>query len=150
MSVFAENKKAFFDYEILDKFESGIVLFGFEVKAARAGRADLTESYIKIRSDNRAVLINAKIYPLQPLNVYQDYKINRTRQLLLAKKEIKNLLGKIQEKRLTAVPLKLYNKKNLIKLEFGLAKSKRRFEKREQLRKKAVEREIERTLTSKP
>jgi len=92
-------------------------------------------------------LVNAKIYPFQPENSPKDYKIDRTRKLLLRKKEAKSLLGRLQEKKLTAVPLRVYTLKNRVKLLIGVAKSKRQFEKRELLRKKAIDREVERTLT---
>lgn len=149
MTVWAENRRAFFDYQILARLEAGIVLSGFEVKAVKAGRVDLSESYVKIGPDNKVILINAKIFPLQPENLHQDYRVDRSRELLLTKKEIKNLLGKLQERRLTFLPLRLYNKKGLIKVELGLAKSKRQFEKRELLRQKAIERELKRTLKTK-
>ena len=147
MSVLTENKRARFDYEILETFEAGVVLSGIEAKSAKKNRIDLTDSFVRPNSRNEVVLVNAKIYPFQPENSPKDYKIDRTRKLLLRKKEAKSLLGRLQEKKLTAVPLRVYTSKNRVKLLIGVAKSKRQFEKRELLRKKAIDREVERTLT---
>lgn len=147
MSILAENKKARFDYAILETFEAGVVLSGIEAKSAKKNRVDLTDSFVRVNSQNEVVLVNAKIYAFQPENSPKDYKIDRTRKLLLRKKEVKSLLGRLQEKKLTAVPLKVYTSNNRVKLLVGVAKSKRQFEKRELLRKKAVDREVERTLT---
>ncbi|OGY39642.1 MAG: SsrA-binding protein [Candidatus Brennerbacteria bacterium RIFOXYC1_FULL_41_11] len=149
MSILSENKKARFDYEILDIFEAGLVLSGIEAKSAKKNRIDLTDSFVRINAGDQIVLVNAKIHPFQPENAPKDYKISRTRQLLLKKKEIKTLLGKLKEKKLTAVPLRVYTERNLVKLSIAVAKSKRQHEKREVLRKRAVDREIERTLTNK-
>jgi len=146
MSVLSENKRARFDYEILETFEAGVVLSGIEAKSAKKNRVDLTDSFVRVNSRNEVVLVNAKIYAFQPENSPKDYKIDRTRKLLLRKKEVKSLLGRLQEKKLTAVPLKVYTSKNRVKLLIGVAKSKRQFEKRELLRKKAVDREVERSL----
>ena len=147
MSVLTENKRARFDYEILETFEAGVVLSGIEAKSAKKNRVDLTDSFVRVNSRNEVVLVNAKIYAFQPENSPKDYKIDRTRKLLLRKKEAKSLLGRLQEKKLTAVPLRVYTSKNRVKLLIGVAKSKRQFEKRELLRKKAIDREVERTLT---
>lgn len=146
MDILTKNRKARFDYEILETFEAGVVLSGIEAKSAKKNRVDLTESFVRINSGGEAVLVNAKIYPFQPENSPKDYRVDRTRKLLLRRKEVKNLLGKLQEKKLTAVPLKVYTSRNRVKLQIGVAKSKRQFEKRELLRKKAVDRELERTL----
>ncbi len=146
MNVLAENKRARFDYAILETFEAGVVLSGIEAKSAKKNRVDLTDSFVRVNPQNEVVLVNAKIYAFQPENSPKDYKIDRTRKLLLRKKEVKSLLGRLQEKKLTAVPLKVYTSNNLVKLLIGVAKSKRQFEKRELLRGKAVDREIERTL----
>ncbi len=148
MAILAENKKARFDYEILETFEAGLVLSGVEAKSAKHNRIDLIDSYVRVNSQKEVVLVNAKIYPFQPENTPKEYKQDRSRKLLLSKKEIKTLLGRLQEKKLTAVPLKVYTSNNRVKLLVGVAKSKRQFEKRELLRKKAVDREVERTLKS--
>lgn len=145
MPTLGENKRAYFDYEILETFEAGLQLFGFEVKALRQGRMDLQGSYVVIRGEE-AWLLNAKIPSIQPKNVPADYEPSRTRKLLLKKKELRYLIGKTSEKGLTLVPLRVYTKRHFLKLAFGLAKGKKKFEKREILKRKAAEREIERTL----
>lgn len=148
MSVYVENKRARFDYEILETLEAGLVLSGFETKSIRKGRMDLTDSYVRTNQQGEAILLNSKIHPFQPGNTPKNYEISRSRKLLLKKRELKNLLGKLQEKKLTAVPLKVYTSGDLIKMSLGIAKSKREFQKRELLRKKAIDREVERTLTN--
>jgi len=138
---FARNKRAYFDYEILDKFEAGIQLKGFEVKAIKSGRLNLAGSHVIIR-DNGAQLLNADIPPYQPMNTPEGYDSKRTRRLLLNKDEIKSLVGKAHEAGLTLVPLRVYSKRDLIKVEIGLAKSRKAKDKRELLKKRATLREI--------
>jgi SsrA-binding protein len=145
---FVFNKKAHFDYEILDTIEAGIVLSGTEVKAIKTGHGSLMGAFAIIRS-GEAWLINANIPPYQPKNTPKSYEPERSRKLLLNKKEINYLIGKTQEKGLTLVPIKLYNKKGKIKLEIGLGKGKKKFDKREAIKKKDMKREIERTLREK-
>ncbi len=147
MAVYAQNRKARFDYDILETFQTGIVLYGFEVKSVRAGRVDLKDSYITVKN-NELWLLNAKIYPLQPKNVPATYRENRSRKILAHADEVKRMIGKIREARLTIVPLQMYNVKRYLKLECGLAKSKRAFEKRERIKQRDIEREIERSLKS--
>src|SRR3989344_2543239 len=115
MNYLSENRKARFDYEILETFEAGISLTGQEVKSIKAGQANLTGSYVLIKLDG-AVLINAEIPPFQMKNAPSDYKPDRTRQLLLHKDELRHLLGKSHEGGLTIVPLSIYNKGRRIKL----------------------------------
>ncbi|KKU16059.1 MAG: SsrA-binding protein [Parcubacteria group bacterium GW2011_GWC1_45_9] len=146
MAILAENKRARFDYEILETFEAGLVLSGFEAKSAKHNRIDLTDSFVRVNSENEAVLVNAKIYPFQPENAPPTHKTDRSRKILLKKKEIKTLASRLSEKKLTAVPLKVYTSGNRVKALIGLARSKRAFEKRGLLRKKAIDREVERTL----
>jgi SsrA-binding protein len=145
MSILAENRRAFADYEILESFEAGLSLFGFEVKAIRQKRMDLAGSYVVVRG-NEAYLLNAKIPPLQPKNVPATYEEDRTRKLLLKKGELKTLVGKANQKGLTLMPLKVYNKGRYIKIEIGIARGKKVHEKREAIRKREAERLIERTL----
>lgn len=140
-----ENKKARFDYHILERFEAGIVLLGHETKAVRAGKASIVGSYVKIYNEE-AWLVGAQISPYQEKNVPPDYDQNRPRKLLLHKKEIAVLVGKTQEKNLTLVPLKLYNKGRRIKIEIALAKSKKAPDKRETIKKRDLEREVGRRL----
>ena len=139
----ARNKKAYFDYEILETFNAGIKLAGFEVKAVKSGKVNISGAFVIIR-DNQAYLLNADIPPYQPRNTPEDYDSKRNRSLLLHKKELSRLIGLTNQKGLTLVPLRVYNVRNLIKLEFGLVRGKRKFEKRETTRKRETEREIRR------
>jgi len=147
MPILAINKRAKYDYEILETFEAGIVLEGFEVKAIREKKISLKGAYVSLRN-NEIFLVNAHISPYQPLNVPDNYNPTRPRKLLLHKKEINYLIGKNKEKGLTLIPLKVYTKKEKIKLEFAIAKGKKKFDKREQIKKREIKREIERKLKS--
>lgn len=135
------NKRAKYDYKILEKFEAGVVLSGAEVKAVKNGNVDLSASYAKIINDE-AYLINVNI----PVPGKKDYDSQRTRKLLLHKNEIISIKTKIEGKRLTLVPVSMYTKGRLVKVEIALAKPKRKFEKKEQKKKKDIERQIEREL----
>jgi SsrA-binding protein len=148
IDILAENKKAYFDYNILEKFEAGIALLGTEVKSIRAGHMGLKASYVVIDNKGEVYLIGANISPYQPKNAPQDYRPDRSRKLLLKKKEIDYLIGKSHQKGLTFVPLRVYNKKGRIKLEFGLGKGKREFDKRETIKGRDNKREVERELKS--
>jgi len=143
--VITTNKRAYFDYGILETYEAGIELRGFEVKSIKIGRINLAGSYVVIRND-QAWLLNSDIPPYQPKNMPSDYDSKRTRRLLLKKSEIKNLIGRVQEKGLTLVPLKVYTKGKArkIKIEIGLGKSRKKADKRELIKKREVEREIKR------
>jgi len=145
MLKFAENRKAYFDYEILETFEAGIVLSGPEVKSIKNGRMNLTGSYINFHN-GELYLIGASIAPYQPKNQPADYDPGRSRKLLLRKKEIMSLVGKIKQKGLTLIPLKVYNKGRRIKLEFAVARGKKQYDKREAIAKKEAARKIEREL----
>src|SRR5437016_1316123 len=123
-----ENKKAFFDYEILDRFEAGINLRGSEVKAVRLGHADLSGSHVRIIG-SEAYLVNAKIFPYKFARE-EGYDEKRTRKLLLHKKQIISLKAKMDGENLTVVPISLYNTHHLIKAELALAKGKKKHEKR--------------------
>lgn len=142
---YAKNKRAWFDYDILETYEAGIVLRGFEVKAIKSGRVNLAGSYVIIL-DNEAWLLNADIPPYQPMNAPNDYDSKQTRRLLLKKSEIKGLIGRTAEKGLTLLPLKMYSKNHRIKLEVGLGKSRKKADKRDVLKKRAMQREIDRNL----
>lgn len=139
------NKKALFDYEILEKFEAGLALKGFEVKSAKAGRINLQGSFVTVKNSN-LYLINAAISPYQPKNTPENYEQTRSRKLLLHKKEIDYLIGKSKEKGLTLIPIRAYIKNNLVKLEFGIARGKKKWDKREAVRKREVKRQIDRTV----
>jgi SsrA-binding protein len=140
MKLLSENRKARFDYEILETYEAGIVLAGQEVKSIKAGRANIAGSHVIIKPDG-AFLLNADIPPYQPKNAPADYDPKRTRQLLLKKEELKYLLGKIKEGGLTMVPLSLYNKGRRLKVSIGLARYKKKHDKRETIKKREFERE---------
>ncbi len=140
------NKRAFFDYEILDRMESGIQLYGGEVKAVRGGHADLTGSFVKIVG-SEAYLINAKIFPYAYMRL-DNYDEKRTRKLLLHKKELLALKAKTAASSLTIVPISLYNKGQLIKLEIAVGKGKKEFQKKEAKKRKDMQKEIDQELAS--
>lgn len=141
------NRKAYRDFRILDRFEAGIKLIGSEVKSVKGGRMKLERAFVKIQG-SEGYLVNAHIPPY-PFARPEGYDSNRTRKLLLHKKEIIALKSKIEQKNLTIVPLSCYTKGALIKLELGLAKGKKRWEKKEAKRRKDIEREVERELRGK-
>ena len=145
MKPLAENKKAYFNYRILEKLEAGISLIGQEVKSIKTRGVNLAGSYVIIR-DDEAFWVGAKIPPYQPKNAPADYNSERSRKLLLKKSEIRYLIGKSRQKGLTLLPLKLYTKQGKIKLEFGIAKGTKKADKREVIKKRQIKREIERTL----
>lgn len=135
MSTLVENKRTLFDYEILERYQAGIALLGFEVKAIRYKKVALQGSFIIIRG-NEAFWINAPIAPYQVKNTPPGYEETRPRKLLLRAREIAELTGKTAQKGLTLVPISLYTDRRQIKLEFGLARSKKKFEKREAIKKR--------------
>lgn len=145
MKIYSVNKRALFDYEILETYEAGIELFGFEVKAIKAGRMNLAGAYVIVRN-NEARLTNAVIAPYQAKNTPTDYAEARARRLLLHKSEIKELIGKASQKGLTLVPLRVYDKKSRIKLEFALARHKKKHDKREVIKERETKREISRAM----
>ena len=147
MKILSENKKAYFNHEILEQYEAGIVLLGHEVKSIRSGKASLKGAYV-ILKDEEVFLIGASIPPYQPKNTPSSYDPERTRKLLLNKEEIKTLIGKTKQKGFTLIPLKLYTKDANIKLAFGLAKGKQKQDKRQDIKKKESDRKIERELKS--
>ena len=145
MKIFAENKKAHFKYEVLEKFEAGISLVGQEVKSIKGGRINLSGSHI-IAKNGEVFLIGANIPPYQPKNIIGNYNPERERKLLLTKKEISYLIGKKEQKGLTLVPLMVYDKKGFIKVQFGLAKGLKIFSKKEVLKKKDLALDLRREL----
>lgn len=139
------NKRAKYDYEILETYEGGLVLKGFEVKAIREGKMSLKGSYVTVKTSGKKrelYLINAHISPYQQANTPKEYDPLQTRKILLHKKEIHSLIGKIKQKSLTLIPICVYNKRNKIKIEFALAKGKGKIDKREDIKKREVEREM--------
>lgn len=145
MNAYAENRKAWHDYEILETLEAGIELFGFEVPSVRAGQISLVGSYALVRG-GEAFLTGTTITPVQPKNVPAGYDAMRPRRLLLSQKELSYIAGKEAEKGLTLVPLKVYNKGRKIKVQIALARGKKAPDKRESLKRREVDRDIQRTL----
>ncbi len=142
----ARNKKAFHDYEILERFEAGIVLAGSEVKALRAGRVNLKDSYVRIVK-GEAWLFNAHISYFETANPHFRPDERRARKLLLHRKEIDKLIGKTAQEGLAIVPLAIYfNRKNIAKVTIALAKGKKLHDKRETLKRKEAQREAERAM----
>ncbi len=144
--IAATNRKAYHDYHIHETCEAGISLLGTEVKSLREGRVNLKDSYAIIK-DGEAFLLNCHISPYSHGNI-QNHDPLRTRKLLLHKKEIGKLLGRTSQQGLTIVPLKIYFKNGKAKVEIGLAKGKRQYEKRESTKEKEAKREIERHMKS--
>ncbi|MEK7190413.1 MAG: SsrA-binding protein SmpB [Patescibacteria group bacterium] len=143
MASYAENRKARFNYEFLEKYETGIELLGTEVKSIRGGQMSLEGAFVIIRG-GEAFLINANIPPYQPKNSPKDYDPLRNRKLLLTKKEIAELSGSEKNKSLTIVPVSVYNKNRKIKVEIALVKGKKKLDKRETIKKRETDREIRR------
>ena len=135
------NKKAQHDYFLLDRFEVGIILTGAEVKSLKEGSASLTDSFVKIINDE-PVLMNAYISTYK-FAFNPSYEPRKERKLLMHKKEVDFLKGKLASANLTIVPVKVYNKRNLVKLEIALARAKKKFDKRAILKKKAIMRDAE-------
>lgn len=148
MTTFALNKKALFNYEVMEKFEAGISLSGPETKAIRLGQANLKGAFVVFHGDEPS-LINANISRYKYSAPNARYDPLRSRPLLLKKREIAYLRGKTQEKGLTIVPLALYNKRGLIKLEIALVRGKKIFDKRKSIRERETQRTIRRALSGK-
>lgn len=145
MTTFAENKKARFDYEILEKFQAGVVLTGPEVKSIRNGQINLTGSYVTFHG-SKAFLLNAHVSKYKFAGEQPDYEPTRSRPLLLKKREINYLRSKSEERGLTIVPLAVYSKNRLIKLEIAVARGKQRFDKRETIKKRDLDRELRKNI----
>lgn len=148
MGTFIKNKKATFNYEILEKFEAGIELFGYEVKSIKNGHGNIEGSHITVRG-GEAFLLNANIPPYQQANTPKDYNPERNRRLLLTKKELVELTNLEEKKGLTIVPISMYNKKNRIKVEIAVVKGKKKFDKREDIKKRDTQRDVEREVRGK-
>lgn len=145
MPVLATNKRAIFDYEILEIWEAGLVLTGAEVKSVRQGQMSLKGAYVTINQDE-LWLINAHISPYKKAGLRLNHEPTRRRKLLLKKAEIKSLLGQKQQSGLTIIPLKVYTKRHRIKVEIGLGRGRKKFDKRELIKKRDNERETRREL----
>ena len=135
------NKKAYYNYEILDKIKAGLVLSGPEVKSCKKGSVDLKGSYVSIDENMEAWLINSYIAPYKPARGMQKkYNPHQNRKLLLKKKELRFLIGKQKEKSISIVPLKMFIENRLIKLKIGIARGKKKYDKRESIKKRDFER----------
>lgn len=145
MDTYANNKKALFDYEIIDKYEAGLILSGNETKSIRKGGVSLKGGFVTFH-ENDAFLINVHIPRYKYAGSVLNYNPERSRKLLLKKREISYLRGKSQEKGLTIVPLTLYNKGRHIKLEIAVAKGKKKYDKRESVKKREINREVQRKM----
>jgi SsrA-binding protein len=142
MKIISQNRKAYHDYHIEDTLEAGIALLGTEVKSLREGRANLKDSYVLVKG-GEAYLLNCHISPYSHGNI-MNHEPLRTRKLLMHRKEIDRLRGKVESKGYTLIPLKLYFKNSYAKVEIGLARGKKLFEKRDTIKEREAKREIER------
>ncbi len=141
MPKLALNKRARFDYEFLETFEGGLALSGAEVKSCKEGHVQLKGAFISIK-DGELWLRNAYIAPYKPAGKQPDYDPDQDRKILVHRAELKRLIGKTQEAGLTIVPISLYTKARLVKLEFALARGKKKYEKRETIKKRDLDRKI--------
>lgn len=140
-----ENRKARFNYELKERFEAGIELFGYEVKSLRNKEGSLDGAYVIVRG-GEPFLVNCYIPPYQPKNTPKEYEERRVRKLLLTKKEIAELAGAESKKGLTIVPVAVYTKGRKLKVELAIARGKKKYDKRESIKKRDTERELRRTL----
>lgn len=143
--VLAKNPTAFHNYEILDKYEAGIVLYGTEIKSIRAGKVNMKDSYASINKDGEVFVYQMHISPYDHGNIYNKDPL-RPKKLLLNKREIAKLVGLVNQKGYSLVPIKIYFKGNFVKMELGVGKGKKLFDKREDLKKKEADRKIERYM----
>jgi SsrA-binding protein len=143
--VVSDNRRARYLYEILETYEAGIQLTGTEVKSIRAGKVNLQDGYALIRN-GEAWLINVHISPYTASGQYFNHEPRRTRKLLLHRQEIRKLIGKVEQQGLTLVPLKMYLKRGWVKVSIGLAKGKKLHDKRDDLKKRQDQREMQRAM----
>ena len=144
-NIIAKNPTAYHNYEIIDKIETGIVLFGTEIKSIRAGKVNLKDSYAVIEKNREVFVYSMNISPYDFGNIYNKDPL-RPKKLLLNKKEINKLIGLTSQKGYSLIPIQLYFKGNFVKLELGVGKGKKLYDKREDIKKKESERKIERYL----
>lgn len=145
MPTLSTNRKAQFDYDILETMEAGLLLLGHEVKSIKNGQAKLPGGHVLVRG-GEAYLVGMHIPPYQAGNTPESYDPDRTRKLLFTKKELSYLAGKTHEKGLTLVPLSVYTKRGLLKLAVGVARGKKKHDKRDSIQARESKRKIERTL----
>ncbi|MFA5795045.1 MAG: SsrA-binding protein SmpB [Candidatus Brocadiia bacterium] len=144
IKIILKNRKAYFNYEIIDKYEAGLVLLGMEVKSLRDGKASINEAFAR-PSDGELFIYQMDITAYSSART-EGYQPKRPRKLLMHKKEIARLIGRIMEKGLTLVPLALYFKNGIAKLELGLARGKKLYDKREDIKKKTINRDIQKAM----
>ncbi len=153
MPTLAVNKRANYDYHILEKYTAGLVLLGHEVKSVKTGHLSLKGAYVTLKQTSRPLpelyLTNAHIPLYKKASAVKNYDPYRPRKLLLRKSEIKRLIGKKQEQGLTLVPLKVYTKRGLVKLEFGLGRGKKKYDKREAIKQRQTKRKLQRLIKAK-
>lgn len=146
MKVIQENRKAFYDYDIQEQYEAGIKLTGAEVKSAKNGGANLRGSYVQITTNGVPIIVGMHISRYTKDSSKEDYDPTRSRVLLMHKKEINKILGKLTQKKCVAVPISLKIVKNMLKLDIGIGISKKNIDKREVEKQRDIDRDIERTL----
>ena len=143
--VVSDNRQARYQYEILETYEAGLQLVGTEVKSIREGKANLQDGYALIRA-GEAWLINVHISPYTGSGQYFNHEPRRTRKLLLHRQEIRKLIGRVEQQGLTLVPLRMYLKRGLVKVSLGLGKGKKLHDKREDLKRRQDQRDIQRAM----
>ncbi len=148
MPSITKNKRVFYDYSVLEKFEAGVVLTGAEVKSVKAGHINLKGSYVSVR-DNELWVLSAHISAYKMASSQAGYDPTAARKLLLKKAEIATLIGKLSTKGLTVLPLSVYTKGSLIKIEVGVCRGKKKHDKRELIKKRESDRSIQRLLRDK-
>ncbi len=146
MKVIQENRKAYYDYDIQEQYEAGIKLTGAEVKSAKNGGANLRGSYVQITTNGVPIVVGMHISRYTKDSSKEDYDPTRSRVLLMHKKEINKILGKLTQKKCVAIPISLKIVQNMLKLDVGIGISKKNIDKREVEKKRDVDRDIERTL----
>ncbi len=144
-SIIAKNPTAYHNYEITDKIEAGIVLYGTEIKSIRSGKVNLKDSYATVEKNGEVFVHSMHISPYEHGNIYNKDPL-RPKKLLLNKNEIQKITGLITQKGFTLVPIEIYFKGNFVKLQLGIGKGKKLYDKREDLKKKEAERKIERYM----
>src|SRR3989344_639183 len=145
MPPLLENKKAYFNYEILETYEAGLSLLGIEVKSLKSKNGNISGARVLVRGEE-AYIVGMDIPPYQPNNTPKSYDRERTRKILLHKKEISHIGGKADEKGLTIVPLKVYTSGGRVKIQIAVVRGKKKFEKRDKIKKRDIEREIGRSI----
>ncbi len=146
MATLAVNKRAKYDYEILDTYEGGLVLTGAEVKSIKAGHVQLKGAFLDIKNEE-LWLKNVFVTKYKPAGLQENYKADRSRKVLVHKREIKRLIGKKQAQGLTLIPLRVVQKGKLVKLEFGIGKGKKKHQKKEAIKKRDIDRDMKQRMS---